>query len=1035
MNITRFSIHRPVGISMIVAFFVVLGLYSYYRIGVELLPALNTPYVTVTVKYPGASAESVEQEIVKPVEDALSSVSNVKKITSTASYERARVALELEFDANADTAAIEATKKVEAIKNRLPDEADSPVVIKRDINAKPIVELAVVSPYSLADTYSWTEHVFQEVIQQAGGVSEIELHGGRDKEVAIEVDRDKMAAYKLTLPQIASSVKNENQLLPSGSVYTATTKSDVRVIAQYQSVEDIRGVQVKNADGALIPLTAVAEVREQDARMERYGRINGEDAVTMLVYKNSDANVVETANNILANVEKLRRDYPEYQFIVVSNDAEYVSTSLHNTLGTLAEGLITTGLVLFLFLRGWRSTAAVMIAIPTSLVSVFFVMYVAGFTFNMMSLMGMTLCVGILVDDSIVVLENITRHLRMGEDSFAAAENGRMEIGMAAVAITLCDAAVFVPIAFMEGMTGQYFRQFGLTIVFAGVFSLFVSFTLTPMLAARFFRGGWKPDRKPLWEFMDRLEGRAVDSYEKILRWSLEHQKRVILTGLLVFLGIMAFVPLGLVGMEYMPQTDESSFTINIQADPGSSAEQTNAVAKRIEEKLAEIPEVKYYLTHAGGSSANEGRIKVQLYDRQERSRSVWAVANEVRDFSAGIREAEIRVAETQSSVAGISGGGGPRNGGGALQLELRGNDNEALIAAEEKVQELLRTKVEGLSDVNSTYTEGIPELQLRVDREKLKTYKTSLADVDTAFSSAISGLSAGALVNDIHNNGQDTDIKVRFKNAYYYKASDVVKVPLSAGGSLIYLGDVAQITNGRGPVNIRRVDKQRSIAIGANLSNERPMGDVVKDVNRIMREADLGEGITYKFKGQATQMDETFQELLSALFLAMVLIYMLLAVLYESTITPFIRMFSLPLGLIGSILLLFLTHNTLNLYSMIGILVMDGIVAKNGTLLIDYTLTLMDRGRSALDAVIEAGRVRLKPIAMTTITMMAGMMPTALAMTEGSETRVSMAWVIIGGLLTSTVFTLVIIPIIFLFFEKHPPRSWFSFVAKRANP
>ncbi|MBQ1511238.1 MAG: efflux RND transporter permease subunit, partial [Selenomonadaceae bacterium] len=583
--------------------------------------------------------------------------------------------------------------------------------------------------------------------------------------------------------------------------------------------------------------------------------------------------------------------------------------------------------------------------------------------------------------------------------------------------------------------TGQYFRQFGLTIVFAGVFSLFVSFTLTPMLAARFFRGGWKPDRKPLWEFMDRLEGRAVDSYEKILRWSLEHQKRVILTGLLVFLGIMAFVPLGLVGMEYMPQTDESSFTINIQADPGSSAEQTNAVAKRIEEKLAEIPEVKYYLTHAGGSSANEGRIKVQLYDRQERSRSVWAVANEVRDFSAGIREAEIRVAETQSSVAGISGGGGPRNGGGALQLELRGNDNEALIAAEEKVQELLRTKVEGLSDVNSTYTEGIPELQLRVDREKLKTYKTSLADVDTAFSSAISGLSAGSLVNDVYNNGQDTDIKVRFRNAYYYKASDVVKVPLSAGGSLIYLGDVAQITNGRGPVNIRRVDKQRSIAIGANLSNERSMGDVVKDVNKLMREADLGEGITYKFKGQATQMEETFQELLSALFLAMVLIYMLLAVLYESTITPFIRMFSLPLGLIGSILLLFLTHNTLNLYSMIGILVMDGIVAKNGTLLIDYTLTLMDRGRSALDAVIEAGRVRLKPIAMTTITMMAGMMPTALAMTEGSETRVSMAWVIIGGLLTSTVFTLVIIPIIFLFFEKHPPRSWFSFVAKRANP
>ncbi len=1028
MNITRFSIRRPVGISMIVAFFVVLGLYSYYRIGVELLPALNTPYVTVTVRYPGASAESVEQEIVKPVEDALSSVSNVKKMTSTASYERARVTLELEFDANADTAAIEATKKVESIKNRLPDEADSPVVIKRDMNAKPIVELAVVSPYSLSDTYSRAEHVFQDVIQQAGGVSEIELHGGRDKEVAVEVDRDRMAAYQLSLPQIAAAIRNENQLLPSGSIYTASTKSDVRVIAQYRSVDDIRAVQVKNTEGVPIPLTAVAEIREQDARVERYGHINGEDAVTMLVFKNSDANVVETAGNILSHVERLRRDYPEYQFIVVSNDAEYVNSSLHNTLGTLAEGLVTTALVLFLFLRGWRSTAAVMIAIPTSLISVFFVMYIAGFTFNMMSLMGMTLCVGILVDDSIVVLENIVRHLQMGEDSFTAAEKGRMEIGMAAVAITLCDAAVFMPIAFMEGMTGQYFRQFGLTIVFAGAFSLFVSFTLTPMLSSRFFRGGWKPDKKPLWSFMDRMESRAVDAYEHILRWSLSHAKKVLLTGLFVFLGIMSFVPLGLVGMEYMPRTDESSFTVNIQADVGSSAEKTNHVARRLEEKLAGIPEVKYYLTYAGGSTAYEGRIKVQLVDRKERSRSVWAVANEVRSFAAGIRDAEVRVAETQSSVAGISGGSGPRNGGGALQLELRGNDNEALIEAAEKVQELLRTKVEGLSDVNSTYTEGLPELQLRVDREKLKTYQTSLSDVDAAFASAISGLSAGELVNDVHNYGQDTDIKVRFQNAYYYKASDVAKVPLSAKGTLIYLGDVADISNGRGPVSIRRVDKQRSIAIGANLSNARPMGEVVKDVNRVMREADLGAHVIYQFRGQATRMDETYQELLSALILAMVLIYMLLAVLYESTVTPFIRMFSLPLGLIGSILLLFLTHNTLNLYSMIGILVMDGIVAKNGTLLLDYTLTLMSRGRTALDAVIEAGRVRLKPITMTTITMMVGMMPTALAMTDGSETRVSMAWVIIGGLLTSTVFTLVIIPIIFLFFEQHPPRSWISF-------
>lgn len=720
MNMTRLSIKRPVGISMIVAFFVVLGLYSYYRIGVELLPALNTPYVTVSVKYPGASAESVEQEVVKPVEDALSSVSGVKKITSTARYERARVTLELDFATNADTAAIDASKKVEAIANKLPDEADSPVVIKRDMNAKPIVELAVLSDHSLADTYTETDNVFSEVIQQAGGVSEVELHGGRDREVAIDVDREKMAAYKLTLAKIAAAIKDENQLVPSGSVYTETTKSDVRVVAQFQKPSDIEKVQVENTAGKMIPLTAVATVREREARTERYGRLNGEDAINVLIYKNSDANVVETAANIMKSVEKLRKTYPDYQFVVVSNDADYVRDSLHSTMNTLIEGLITTGLVLFFFLRGWRSTAAVMIAIPTSLIATFFVMYLAGFTFNMMSLMGMTLCVGILVDDSIVVLENIVRHLKLGEAPDTAAEKGRTEIGMAAIAITLCDAAVFMPIAFMQGMTGQYFRQFGLTIVFAGAFSLFVSFTLTPMLASRFFRKGYHPAKNRAFAFMDRVEARAERLYVEVLNWSLRHTKKLLLSILAVFAAVVALVPLGLVGMEYMPQTDESSFTINIQTPVGSSPAETNRVAERIEGKLAEIPEVKYYMTQAGGSTAYEGRIKVQLVDRRERSRTVWQVANDVRAFAADIKTADVRVAETQTNVAGIAGGGGAKNGGGALQIELRSNDGAVLDNAAEKAMNTLKA-IDGVTDVNSSYVEGMPELRLTVDREKLK--------------------------------------------------------------------------------------------------------------------------------------------------------------------------------------------------------------------------------------------------------------------------------------------------------------------------
>ncbi len=1027
MNLTRFSIQRPIGICMIVGFFVVLGLYSFYRIGVELLPALNTPYVTISVKYPGASAESVEQQVVKPLEDALSSVSNVKQMTSTASAEQARITLQLEFSANADFASIEATKKVDAVRSKLPDSVDDPVVIKRDINASPIVQIAVLSKNSLSDIYSKASNVFQDRLQQSDGVSEIELSGGRDKEIAVEIDKDKLAFYKLTLNQVISKINSENALLPSGSIYTTTTQTSVRVTAQYKAAEDIEKLQITNSAGASIPITAIANIRAQDVRANRYGRVNGQDAISMAIYKNSDANIVSTADAILKNLAKLQKDYPDYEFVVVNNSADYVNNSLHNTLGTLIEGLCTTGLVLFLFLRGWRSTLAVMIAIPTSLVSTFLIMYMAGFTFNMMSLMGMALCVGILVDDSIVVLENIHRHMTMGKDAKVAAEDGRNEIGMAAISITLCDVVVFLPIAFMTGMTGQFFRQFGLTIVFATLFSLFISFTLTPMLASRFFSKGYTAPKGKIWSFMDKIEHLAVEKYDRILKWSLNNRKKILVTALILFFSTMSFIPLGIVGSEYMPRTDESSFNINVQLPVGQSVEQTDIVIAQLEEFLKTIPEVKFYLSTIGGTNQYEGSISVQLYDRKERDRSVWQVTDDVRKFAnENISGGDVQVKETQSSVAGVSGGVGSGRGSGAFQLELRSNDLDSLVATSYKVQDLLKKNVNGLKDVSSSYTEGMPEVQMVLDREKLKQYNTSIQDVTNTFSAAIAGTQAGVIANDVKNDGNDTDINVRFKGSDGFKTSDIAKIPINAGGNIIFLDDVATIKEGVGPVSIRRSDKQRSIVIGANLTN-RPLNEVIKEATTLLNKEDLGNGVSYRFTGQATSMNDTFSELLQALSLALVLIYMLLAVLYESTLTPFIRMFSLPLGLIGSVLLLFITNNTINLYSLIGILVMDGLVAKNGTLLLDYTLTLMDKGMNAHDAIIEAGKVRLKPIFMTTLTMVVGMLPTALSITEGSETRVSMAWVIIGGLLTSTVFTLIVIPIIFLFFEKHPMHSWWG--------
>ena len=1019
-NLTRYSVTHPIGIFMIVLFFVVLGLYSYWRIGVELYPNINVPYVIVSVRYDGADAESVEQQITKPLEDALSSVSNVKHITSRSRTGRSDVTLELNFDADADAAAIDASEKVNRIRRKLPDDADDPVVEKRDMDAAPIIDLAVLSSHPLDEMYSMADNTFTNDFTKADGVSDVELHGGRNKEIAVKVDRDKLAYYGITMNDIISTLEKENKLAPAGSSYTDTRQTQIRLSAQYDTVEDIRKIHLTLSNGAVIPISAVGEVVRQDQRVSRFARINGQDAIGISIYKNSNANLVSTADGVMKILENMRTEYPDYQFIVVNDSADYVRTALHNTLSTLIEGLITTGLVLFFFLRGWRSTASVIIAIPTSLIATFFVMYMAGFTFNMMSLMGMTLCVGILVDDSIVVLENIHRHLAKGEDAKEAAVAGRMEIGMAAIAITLCDVVVFLPIAFMSSMTGQFFKQFGLTIVFASLFSLFISFTLTPMLASKFFKNGVHvPDTK-LWRTVERIEQKMEDEYGLAIAWSFHHKKKLFGGVAIAFFLFMAMVPLGWIGMEYMPRTDESGFNVQIQLPTDASVERTDAVTTKLEGYLAEVPEVKSYMAMVGGGSGvNSGRIRVSLIDRQDRSRDIWTITNEMRTWiSEHITDGDVRIREDQASVSGTA-GGGLGQGGGAFRLELRGNDMADLIRASEMAQQMLKSGAYGVTDVSCTYQEGLPEISLIPDREKLKHYGVTVGSLYDTLSSAISGAGAGVLPNDPLNNGNDTDINVYFKGGESYRTSDLAAIPIKGQAGIVRMSDVAELKDETGPITILRTDKQRAIIIGANPGGQ-DLNGLIQRFTKDLNQTGLPKSVNFRFSGQADSMRESFIELLSALLMGMLLVYMILSVLYESVKTSFIRMFSLPFGLIGSLLFLFLMNDTINIYSMIGIIVMDGVVAKNGTLLLDYTLTLMHQhGMAAKEAVIAAGRARLRPIFMTTFTMIVGMLPTALALTAGSETRSSMAWVIIGGLITSTLFTLLVIPMIFLFFQR----------------
>lgn len=1016
MNLTRFSIQRPIGIAMIFMLITVLGLFSYARIPVELLPDVDSPFISCIVEYPGASTESVEQQITKPIEDVISTVSYVKQLRSVCMPGRSEVFIELSPEANADMVAIEATKKLNRIRSSLPADIDEPVVLKRSSDEYPIMEIAISSKVDPALMRSLAENTLKEKFQQVDGVADVVITGGAEKEIAIEVHKDRLNYYGLTLKDITEAIKSENSMVSAGSVYSENKQITVRLDSQYRSVQDIQNITlVKN--GAVIALGEVAEVKATNKRERYYTRMDGNDALSMEIYKASGSNIVKTADLVVKRLEQLRKEFPDYTFTLVYNQAKFIKDSLNNTLHTLLEGLFTTGLVLYLFLRGWRSSSAVMIAIPISLIATFFLMFMAKFTFNMMSLMGMALCIGILVDDSIVVLENIHRFLQKGYAPAEAAEKGRSQIAMAAIAMTLCDVVVFLPIAFMQSSTGQLFRQFGLTIVFATLMSLLVSFTLTPMMAFRLYKNGLTTPKGKIWVWLDRLEEVTLQKYEVLLRRCLAHPKKL-LTGIgIVFFLSLSLIPLGVVGSEYMPKTDEGALQISVELPIGSNARQTNEALLLIDSYIQTIPEVQHYLTRVTAVERT-GKVSVTLTNKSDRSRSVWRIAEAIRRFAqANLPGVTTRVNVIQSSVAGVSGG---RNlVRSPLQVDIKGSDMDGLIKDSAVVEKLFR-ETAGVKDVKNSYIEGNPELKVEVDRDKMEYYGASLSQVLRSFSSAVSGQRAGVLPNDIKNNGKDTDINVRFAGGEGYGRDELRAIPIPVKSGTVRLGDIANVEESVGPTLIRRVNKERFINVQGNLAG-RPLNDVRQELDSKLKAANLHS--RYEFSGEAATMSESFREMIMALSMSLLLIYLLLAVLYESTFTPFIRMFSLPLGLIGSILFLLFTRNTINLYSLIGILVMDGLVAKNGTLLLDYTLTLIQRGTAPLEAVIEAGKVRLRPIFMTALTMVVGMLPTALSLSEGSETRVSMAWVIIGGMITSTVFTLFVIPVLFLWLKKHFPQ------------
>jgi HAE1 family hydrophobic/amphiphilic exporter-1 len=1016
LHITELAIKRPKMMSMIIMVFVILGFYTYGRIGVELFPAVNTPYVSVRVSYPGAGAEEIEGQVIKPIEDSLASLSGVKRLTSTASSGSGSVSLEFELTADANQAAMDVQKKVDAIKGRLPAGVSEPIVNKADMNDMPILTLGLNGERSPYELYTLANDVVKDRLQRVPGVTQVSIVGGQQREIQISLDRSKLEGFGLSINQVITRLKTENLNDPSGRLDRPETEYNVRVLGEYRSIKEINDIQIPTTSGYGVPLREIATVKDGFVEIRQLSRLNGIPAVGMQINKNSDASVVEVANGIKKELASITKDLPPDCKLIISNDsADFVQKSLNGTVSSIIEGILVTGLVLFLFLRKWRSTVIVMLAIPTSLLATVMMMYFMGFTFNMMSLMGLALCIGILVDDSIVVLENIDRHLRMGKTPWQAALEGRSEIGMAAVAITLSDIVVFAPIAFMGGMIGQMFRQFGLTVVFATLFSLFISFTLTPMLASLLFKQIGTETAAPsrpsifdgLWRRTIPLGAKVKNKYVRLLAWSMSHRKMVLTISGLAFLLSLTLIPLGLIGTEFTPKTDQGALSISLELPVGTPITTTDAALKQLEKYVGEIPEIQFYQSSLGSggrassSGSNTGRIGIRLVPKNEREKTVWQVADTIRLWSRDFKEGKLMV-----SVSDSMGPGG--GGGSAVSIIVAGKDTDNLAKLTDEIKAVVE-QTSGSADVNTNWNLGQPEIQIHPNRQRIAYYGLSLNDLTRTLRTAINGETAGVF----REGDKETDIMVSLSGADKMDINNLQNLTVTGSGGLATVGQLATVDFGSGPTTIRRVDRQRSITITANVKN-RPLGEFMSEVKANIAQVNLPNGFSITYGGQDQSMRESYADLFSALALSIVLVYMILIMLYESFSTPLIRMLSLPLGIVGALSALALFRFNINVFSLIGIIMLDGLVAKNGTLLIDYTHTLMDRGRTLREALVEAGTTRLKPIIMTTMTMIAGMMPTALALTEGAEMRSGMAWVIIGGLFTSTVFTLFVIPVVY---------------------
>lgn len=1046
MSITEISVKRPAAMWMAVILFVGLGIMGYKSMGADLMPSMNIPVISIMTTYNGASAEDIKKDIVKPIEDAVSGISGVDVLNSTSGEGYGTVTITFKMSANINTAYLDVQKAVEVASARLPKAANKPTLFKMDMSAIPIMIVSINGDTSYEELYNQSD-ILKQRLEKIPGVGNISLMGADKKELMIKADKATMEYYGVNIDALMGTLQASNVNIPAGDIKQDNLDQSVRIIGQFNSIDAVRNLLIPAGNGVTIRLGDIAKIDLEVPDATVLTRFGGDKTIAMMLGKQSDSNVVEVADSVKKELEEIKKILPKGTEVnILMDTTTFINSSLTEIKYNLFEGIITTAIVLYLFFRSFRSSLVVLIAIPTSLVATFFIMYQMNFTLNMLSLMGLSLVVGTLVDDSIVVIENIQRHMDMGKNPIDAAIEGRKEVGMAAIAITLCDVVVFAPVSLVSGLVGQMFREFGLTIVAATMFSLIVSFTITPMLSSRLLKNQnnkEKIEKKEKGKFLSKINykfsrisskfsginsnrkwsfDKLIEVYRKTLIWSLDNRKKVLAIVIAGLVFSVSLIPMGMIKSEFIPIADQSSFTINVKLAPGSTLKQTDEKISQVEKYLQGTKEVKNYFSligHDGQATADKAiaQIFVNLVPKSERKKSQSELASEVRIFGKNMSGVDFNVSESESS------GGSSK----PVSIKIKGTDSDTIRELSNEVEKLLNT-VSGVTDISNSTSSRSSELRVNVDRLAATQYNVSTTNIGSIVRMALAGTNVGVY----RSNNEENDITLKFENGQINSAEELKSLKITNSlGQQIPLSQVASIQKIDGAPSISREDKQDMVTVEANLQG-RVLGEVTDDINAKLNALSVPNGYSISFGGNQKQMVESFSSLGLALLSSLALVYMILVVLYESFLTPIIRMMALPCAIIGVFVLLALTGQTLNLMSMIGLIMLEGLASKNGTLLIDYTNTLMKKGMNLRDALIESGVTRLRPIIMTSATMIVSMLPVALSMGEGTEMKKSMAIVIIGGMVVSTILSPIVLPVIYTLMADF--KNLISFKKKKSQ-